>query len=67
MPKKADAPTDIGSKAIESWAHEDIVAWYLLSQCLPNTITLPLSTYPTAKARWDQLVEEHCQECVCTE
>ena len=35
------------------------MAQYLLSQHLPDTIALPLSAYPTVKACWDQLVEEH--------
>jgi hypothetical protein len=59
MPKKADTPTDAERNAIESWAHEDVVACYLLSQRLPDMTTLHLFNYPTAKAHWEQLVEEH--------
>ncbi len=64
MLKKANAPTDTECEAIKSWAHKDIVACYLLSQHLPNTIALPLSAYPTAKAHWDWLVEEHTAKSV---
>jgi hypothetical protein len=64
VPKKADAPTDAESEAIESWAHEDVVAQYLLSQCLPDATFLCLSSYPTAKSRWDRLVEEHTAKSV---
>ncbi len=50
MPKHANAPTDMERNAIESWAHEDVVACYLLSQRLPDMTVLHLFTYPTAKA-----------------
>jgi len=53
VPKQDDAPTNTECEAIKSWAHEDVVAQYLLSQHLPDTIALPLSTYPTVKTRWD--------------
>jgi hypothetical protein len=59
MPKKADMPTDMERDVVERWAHEDVVACYLLSQRLPDMTTLHLFNYPTAKARWEQLVEEH--------
>ncbi len=59
MPKKADAPMDVEHNAIKSWAYEDVVARYLLSQCLPDMILLHLGAYPTVKTCWDQLVEEH--------
>ncbi len=59
MPKKPDAPTDVEHNTIESWAHKDVVACYLLSQHLPDLIALHLAHYQTAKVRWDRLVEEH--------
>jgi hypothetical protein len=64
MPKHANAPTSVEREAIESWAHEDVVARYLLSQRLPDLIALHLSHYQTAKARWDQLVEEYTAKSV---
>jgi hypothetical protein len=64
MPKKADAPMDAEHDIIERWAHEDVVACYLLSQCLPNMTTLHLFNYPTVKACWDRLVEEHTAKSV---
>jgi hypothetical protein len=67
MPKKADAPTDTECDAIESWAHEDIVACYLLSQCLPDMTALHLFNYPTVKACWDWLVEERTAKSVYTQ
>ena len=46
------------------WDHGDTVARYLLSQCLPGSTTLHLSTYPTAKACWDRLVKKHTAKSV---
>ncbi len=41
------------------------MSWPSISyQCLPNTIMLPLSAYPTAKAHWDWLMEEHTAKSV---
>ena len=45
-------------KAIEDWEFEDLAVWYLLSQCLPNSITICLHSLPTTKSRWDCLVFE---------
>jgi hypothetical protein len=53
VPKKADTPMDAESEAIESWAHEDVVACYLLSQHLSDVTTLHLFNYLTAKLHWD--------------
>ncbi len=64
MPKHANAPTDMERNAIESWAHKDIVACYLLSQCLPNMTALHLFNFPTAKSHWDWLVEKHTAKSV---
>ena len=35
--------------AIEQWEHDNSVACYLLSQCLPNTTIMYLSSCSTAK------------------
>jgi hypothetical protein len=64
IPKKPDAPTDTERNIIERWAHEDVVACFLLSQRLPNMTALHLFTFPTVKACWDQLVEEHTAKSV---
>ena len=64
MPKKADAPMDTEHDAIESWAYEDVVACYLLSQHLPDMTTLHLFNFLTVKLRWDWLVEEHTAKSV---
>jgi hypothetical protein len=64
MPKKADTPTDTEHDIVERWAHKDVVACYLLSQRLPDLTALHLFNYPTAKACWDRLVEEHTAKSV---
>ena len=43
------APTDDELNAIEQWEHDDSVACYLLSQRLPDTTVMHLSSCPTAK------------------
>ena len=52
------APTDNELNAIEQWEHNDSVACYLLSQCLPNTTIMCLSSCPTAKEQWDAMTQE---------
>ena len=40
-------------KEIEAWEHNDLAARYLLSQRLPDSVTVRLQAYNTAKQRWD--------------
>ena len=47
-PKVADKPTEGESKAIEKWEHEDAVASYLLSKCLPDITVMCLTSCLTA-------------------
>jgi hypothetical protein len=42
-----------------SWDHRDVVACYLLSQRLPNSTFLRLSTCPTARVRWQRLAKDY--------
>ena len=57
--KDAAHPTNAKCEAIERWEHEDAVAQWLLFHRLPNSAVLCLDEYPTAKAQWDELAEEH--------
>lgn len=57
--KDAAHPTNAKSEAIKRWEHEDAVAQWLLFQRLPDSAVLCLDEYPTAKAQWDELVEEN--------
>jgi hypothetical protein len=41
-------PSADKTKAMEQWDHEDLIARYLLSQCLLDTTAMRLSTYLTA-------------------
>jgi hypothetical protein len=43
-------------KEIEAWEHNNLAACYLLSQHLPDSVTVRLQAYNTAKQRWD-----HCK------
>jgi hypothetical protein len=40
IPKIKDKPTNIETDAIEKWEYEDQVAYYLLSQHLPDTTAM---------------------------
>ena len=46
-------------EAIEKWEYEDSVASYLLSQCLPDTTIMHLSTCSTTKEHWDMVTLEY--------
>ena len=53
-----DTPTDDKLSAIEQWEHDDLVASYLLSQCLPDITVICLSSFATAKEWWDIVTKE---------
>ena len=55
-PKDPVKVSDDERKALDDWKFEDLATWYLLSQRLPNSITIWLHSLTTAKARWDRLV-----------
>ena len=59
VPKDAAHPTNAESEVIKEWEREDAIAQWLLSQKLPDSTVLYLDEYPTAKAQWDELVEEN--------
>jgi gag-polypeptide of LTR copia-type/Zinc knuckle len=52
-------PTDDEKKAMVRWDHEDHLARYLLSQRLPNTTAVRLSSINTAKECWDTVSDEY--------
>ena len=58
-PIDEDNPTEEEIEAIEKWEYEDSVASYLLSQCLPNTTIMHLSTCSTTKEHWDMVTLEY--------
>jgi hypothetical protein len=51
-------------KEIEAWEHNDLAACYLLLQCLPDSVTVRLQAYNTAKQRWDHLVLEFTAQSI---
>ena len=57
-PKDKGNVTDDKTEAIEKWDHEDLVARYLLSQRLPDTTTICLGHYKTAKEHWEKVNQE---------
>ena len=63
-PRDPRKPMDDEKKEIEKWEHADNAACYLLSQRLPDSVTIRLYALPTAKARWDQLVKEFTAQSV---
>ena len=63
-PKVSKKPTDDELKEILHWENNDIVCYYLLSQHLPNSVTLCLYALDTAKERWDQLVKEFTAQSI---
>ena len=58
VPADPDKLTKTERQEMEAWDHEDLVARYLLSQHLPDTTTIRLSAYDTAKERWKRVNEE---------
>ncbi len=63
-PKITSKPTDDEKKDIEKWEHANNAACYLLSQRLPDSVTIRLYALNTAKARWDQLIREFTAQSI---
>ena len=57
-PKDPNAPSADEAEEIERWEYQDLVARYLLSQRLPDTTAMRLSSYSTAQMRWARVNEE---------
>ena len=55
-PKNPAKVPDDERKNIADWEFEDLAVQYLLSQQLPDSITICLQSLTTAKARWDCLI-----------
>jgi len=55
VPKDLKHPTDVEDQAIQCWDHKDDVAGYLISQCLPDKISLDIEKYTTTQEQWDAL------------
>ncbi|KAI0281898.1 hypothetical protein BC826DRAFT_1111099 [Russula brevipes] len=58
-PKNSTKPTEEEAAAMERWDHEDLVAAFLLTQCLPDTAAMHLEQFPTAQGRWSILAQEY--------
>jgi hypothetical protein len=63
-PKDPANVPDNKKKSIEDWKYEDLAACYLLSQRLPDSITIQLQAFTTVKARWDCLVFEFTAQSI---
>ena len=63
-PKDPAKVPDDERKAIDDWEFEDLAARYLLSQRLPDSITIRLHSLTTAKARWDHLILEFTAQSI---
>jgi len=55
-PKNPTKVLDDKRKNIADWEFEDLAAWYLLSQQLPDSIMIWLQSLTTAKSWWDRLI-----------
>ena len=58
-PKDTGKPTDTEIDVVEKWEHEDMVAGYLLSLCLPNSMVLHFSKCCKAHKQWEMVSKEH--------
>jgi hypothetical protein len=58
-PKDKANPSETETEAMERWDYEDQVARYFLSQRLPDETAMEVSTYQTAKERWDAVMQEY--------
>lgn len=58
-PKDVDSPTDGEIEAGEKWEYADSVASYLLSQRLPDTTVMRLSSCTTTQERWEMVTKEY--------
>ena len=63
-PKDPVKVPDDERKALDDWKFKDLAARYLLSQHLPNSITIQLHSLTTTKARWDCLVFEFTAQSI---
>jgi len=55
IPKDPKHPTDAELQAMQHWDHEDEVAGYLISQCLPDEIILDIEEFATTEEQWDAI------------
>jgi hypothetical protein len=63
-PKDPSAPSADEQEELERWEYQDLVARYLLSQRLPDTTAMRLSSYTTAQMRWARVNEEFTAKSV---
>jgi len=58
-PKVDGKPTDDEREKMEKWDHDDLIARYLLSQCLPNMTAIQVGNFNIAKERWQKVSDEY--------
>ena len=58
-PQDKDNPTDGEIEAAEKWEYEDSVASYLLSQRLPDSAVMRLSSCSTTQEQWEMVTKEY--------
>src|SRR6266851_4011954 len=63
-PKDPVKVPDDKRKALDDWKFEDLAMQYLLSQRLPDSITIWLQSLTTVKAWWDRLIFEFTAQSV---
>ena len=63
-PNDLTKPTDDELQKIDKWDYKDQVACYLLSQHLPDTTAIRLSSYTTAATRWSRVNDEYTAKSV---
>ncbi len=63
-PKDPAKVSDDERKAIDDWEYKDLAVQYLLSQQLPDSITIWLHSLTTTKAHWDHLVFEFTAQSI---
>lgn len=65
--KDPSEPAEAEIEALERWEHEDLIACYLLSQCLPDMTVLRLSQYQTAQVHWSRVDDEYATKSTCAQ
>ena len=62
--KDTSAPTDEEKESAKCWEHDDLIARYLLSQCLPDSTVLRLNQYTMAQTCWAHVSDEYTAKSV---
>jgi hypothetical protein len=63
-PEDPSAVTDTEKELVECWKHNNLIACYLLSQCLPDMTTLCPNQYILAHMCWTHVSDEYTAKSV---